>query len=128
MKRAGRYQILPAAGHARTLDSASAAKAGANYLVRGPPSAAGEGAGSVPPRGADRPGDRDEDGSIVWPSDRKVVELGSISLTTVAPDNEALRRILTFNAHLRHGSASGLRRSLVPFRSAVYALSVAHGR
>ena len=125
-KRAGRYQIIPAAGVAH-LDSAAAAKAGPNYLFEDLPKRLAK--GPVKYRlyvQLANPGDPTNDGSIVWPSDRKRVELGTISVTKVAPNNEELQRSLTFNPIY---VTSGIELSddpLVPLRSAVYALSVAH--
>ena len=106
---------------------ASAAKAGANYLFEDLPRRLAKG----PIRfrlvaQMANPGDQTSDGSIVWPSDRKVVELGTISLTTVAPDNEALQRTLTFNPIFLTAGIQLSDDPLVPLRSAVYALSVAH--
>ena len=126
VKRAGRYQILPAAGVA-TLDSAAAAKATPNYLFEDLPKRLAKG----PVRfrlvaQMANPGDQTKDGSIVWPADRKVVELGTISLTTVAPNNEELQRSLMFNPIYL---TTGIQLSddpMVALRSAVYALSVAH--
>ena len=56
------------------------------------------------------------------------MELGSLSLTTVAPDNEELQRKLTYNPIFL---TSGIELSddpMVPLVSAVCALSVAHRR
>jgi catalase len=123
-----RYQIVPQAGVA-TLDSASAAKAGADYL--------GEDIEQRLARGPvqfrlyaqlPNPGDPTNDGSMVWPDDRKRVELGTIRLTKVEPNQVELQRSLTFNPTFL---TSGIELSddpLVPLRSAVYALSVAHRR
>jgi catalase len=123
-KRVRRYQILPAAGIAH-LDSAAAAKAGANYLfeelrrriARGPIRY------TLAVQLAN-PGDPTNDGSVVWPDDRKRVTLGTISLTAIAPDNETLQRSLAFSPiyltdgiHLCDDPFPGL-------RAAVYALSV----
>jgi catalase len=125
-KQPVRYQIIPAAGVA-TLDSASAAKAGVNYLQ--------EEIQRRLPRGpaefrlyAQLPnaGDPTNDGSIVWPDDRKRVLLGTIRLTKVESNQEELQRSLAFNPTFL---TSGIELSddpLVPLRSAVYALSVAH--
>jgi catalase len=125
-KQPVRYQIVPAAGVAN-LDSASAAKAGANYLQE-----------EIRRRLAHRPvefrlyaqlpnpGDPTNDGSIVWADDRKRVQLGVIRLTKVEPSQDELQRSLTFNPTFL---TSGIELSddpLVPLRSAVYALSVAH--
>jgi catalase len=73
-------------------------------------------------------GDPTNDGSVVWPAARKRVELGTISIEKVAPDNEALQRSLAFNPIYL---TKGIEFSDDPFpalRSAVYALSVAHRR
>jgi catalase len=127
-KRTFRYQILPAAG-VGTLDSLKAAKAGPEYLFQDLKQRLARGPVRfrlVAQMAA--PGDNTKDGSIVWPADRKTVELGSLSLTTVAPDNEELQRKLTFNPIFL---TSGIQLSddpMVPLRSAVYALSVAHRR
>lgn len=72
------------------------------------------------------PGDQTSDGSIVWPADRKVVELGVISLTAVAPNNEELQRTLTYNPIFLTAGIQLSDDPLVALRSAVYALSVAH--
>ena len=123
-----RYQIVPAAGVVN-LDSATAAKAGANYLQE-----------DLRRRLAQRPvqfqlfaqlpnpGDPTNDGSVVWPADRKRVLLGTIRLTKVEPEQKELQRSLTFNPTFL---TSGIELSddpLVQLRSAVYALSVAHRR
>jgi catalase len=126
-KRAGRYQILPVAG-IHHLDS-TATKLSPNYLFdelyrridRGP----------IKYRlfvQLANPGDPTNDGSIVWPDDRKRVELGTISLTKIAPNSDELQRSLTFNPIFL---TDGIQLSDDPFpqlRSAVYALSVAHRR
>jgi catalase len=125
-KRAGRYQILPVAGVAH-LDSAAAARTSPAYLLddlrrrvaRGP----------VKYRllvQLANPGDPTNDGSIVWPSDRKRVELGTIAVTKVAPDNEALQRSLRFNPIFLTDGIQLSDDPLIALRSAVYALSVAH--
>lgn len=127
-KRAGRYQILPVAG-IHHLDSLAATKVSPNYLfedltrriARGP----------IKYRllvQLANPGDPTNDGSIVWPDDRKRVELGTISLTKVAPNNEGLQRSLMLNPIFLTDGIQLSDDPLVPLRSAVYALSVAHRR
>ena len=127
-KRAGRYQILPVAG-IHHLDSTAATKLSPNYLfedltrriARGP----------IKYRlmiQLASPGDQTDDGSIVWPDDRKRVELGTISLTKIAPKNEELQRSLTFNPIYLTDGIQLSDDPFVPLRSAVYALSVAHRR
>ena len=126
VKRAGRYQIIPVAGVAH-LDSAAAAKAGPNYLfddlrrriARAP----------IAYRlfvQLANPGDPTNDGSIVWPDDRKRIGLGTITLTAIAPDNAALQRSLTFNPIYLTDGIQLSDDPLPQLRSAVYALSVQH--
>jgi catalase len=125
-KRAGRYQIIPVAGVAH-LDSAAAAKAAPNYLFDDVPKRLAK--GPINYRlyvQLANPGDPTNDGSMVWPATRKRVELGTISVTTVAPDNEALQRSLAFNPIYLTQGIELSNDPLVPLRSAVYALSVAH--
>ena len=125
-KQPVRYQIVPAAGVAN-LDSASAAKAGANYLQE-----------EIQRRLArspvefrlyaqlPNPGDPTNDGSIVWADDRKRVQLGVIRLTKVEPNQDELQRSLTFNPIFVTNGIELSDDPLVQLRSAVYALSVAH--
>lgn len=127
-KQPVRYQIIPVAGVA-TLDSASAAKADVNYLQE-----------EIQHRLARGPaefrlyaqlanaGDPTNDGSIVWPDDRKRVLLGTFRLTKVEPNQEELQRSLAFNPTFLTGGIELSDDALVPLRSAVYALSVAHRR
>ena len=127
-KRAGRYQIIPVAGLA-TLDSAAAAKAGPNYLFDDLPRRLARGA--VQFRlyvQLANPGDQTNDASIVWPDDRRRVELGTISLTTVAANNAELQRSLTYNPIYLTPGIELSDDPLVPLRSAAYALSVQHRR
>jgi catalase len=125
-KQPVRYQIVPVAGVAN-LDSASAAKAGGNYL--------GEELGKRLARGPaefrlyaqlPNPGDPTNDGSIVWPDDRKRVLLGTIRLTKVEPNQEELQRSLAFNPTFLTRGIELSDDPLPSVRSAVYALSVAH--
>jgi catalase len=125
-KQVFRYQIVPVAGVV-TLDSAAAAKAGENYLIDEIQKRIAAGPvqfklyAQLP-----NPGDPTNDGSMVWPDDRKRVQLGTLRLTKVEPNQEELQRSLTFNPTFL---VSGIELSddpLVPLRSAVYALSVAH--
>jgi catalase len=125
-KKAGRYQILPVAG-IHQLSPAAAAKLSPNYLfdeltrriARGP----------IKYRlfvQLANPGDQTNDGSIVWPDDRKKVELGTISLNQIAPNNEELQRSLAFNPIFITDGIQLSDDPFVPLRSSVYALSVAH--
>jgi catalase len=125
-RRAGRYQILPVAG-IHTLKPAAATKLSPNYLfddlhrriARGP----------IKYRlyaQLANPGDPTNDGSMVWPDDRKRVQLGTLSLTAIAPDNDALQRSLKLNPIFLTDGIQLSDDPFVPLRSAVYALSVQH--
>jgi catalase len=125
-KHAGRYQIIPVAGVVH-LDSAAAAKVSPNYLFEDLPKRLAK--GPVKYRlyvQLANPGDQTNDGSIVWPANRKRVLLGTISVTTVAPNNEELQRSLAFNPIYLTKGIELSDDPLPVLRSAVYALSVAH--
>jgi len=125
-KHAGRYQIIPVAGVVH-LDSVAAAKASPNYLFEDLPKRLAK--GPVKYRlyvQLANPGDQTKDGSMVWPANRKRVLLGTISVTTVAPNNQELQRSLTLNPIYLTKGIELSDDPLVPLRSAVYALSVAH--
>ena len=126
MKQAGRYRLVPVGGP-QYLDSAAAAKVSANYLED-----------EITHRLAKapikirvilqlpNPGDPTSDASIVWPDDRKLVELGVVTLTTIAPDNAEVQRKLAFNPIYLTDGIQLSDDPLPAIRSAVYALSVQH--
>jgi catalase len=125
-KRAGRYQILPVAG-IQHLDSTVATRKSPNYLFDDLSRRIAK--GPIKYRlmvQLANPGDPTNDGSAVWPDDRKRVELGTISLTALAPNNEELQRSLAFNPIYLTDGIQLSDDPFVPLRSAVYALSVAH--
>ena len=92
-----RYQILPVAGE-HALSKEDTAKAQPNYLMD-----------ELPVRIAKSPvkfrllaqlaqeGDAINDATVAWPADRKVVELGTISLTATAKDQVKVQKALLFN-------------------------------
>lgn len=127
-KQAGRYRVVPVGG-TKYLDDAAAAKTPPNYLFDELPRRLAKGPIKLRVQvQLANPGDPTNDATKVWPDDRKVVELGVVTLTTVAPDNAALQKKLAFNPIYL---ADGIQLSddpLVPLRSAVYALSVARRR
>lgn len=125
-KRAFRYQIIPEAG-LKTLGAAQLAKEGSDYLFDDMTTRlkAGPVKFKIVAQMAN-PTDQTKDGSMVWPADRKIVELGTLSLTTVAPDNATLQVNTAFNPIFLTEGIELSDDPLVPLRSAVYALSVAH--
>src|SRR5579862_244923 len=124
-KHAGRTRIVPVDGD-KWLDDAAAAKTPPNYLIDQFPK-------RLPFKmkvmvQLANPGDPTNDGSVVWPDDRKLVELGVITITTVAPNNAALEKSLAFNPIYLCDGITLSDDPLPVIRSAVYALSVAHRR
>jgi catalase len=109
------------------LDSVAAAKATPTYLFDDLPKQLAKGPVKYQPFvQLANPGDQTKEGSMVWPSDRKRVLLGTISVTTIAPENDELQRSLAFNPIYLTKGIELSDDPLVPLRSAVYALSVAH--
>jgi catalase len=127
-RRPIRYQILPVAG-IHNLTAAEVKKAGPNYLSDDLKQRLAKGPVQFKlVAQLANPGDQTKDGSMVWPDDRKTVELGTLSLTTIAPNNEELSRSLAFSPLIL---TSGIQLSddpLPALRASVYALSVAHRR
>lgn len=125
-KRAGRYQILPVAG-IRHLPAAGGAKLSPNYMFQDVTRRIAK--GPIKYRllvQLANPGDPTNDGSIVWPDDRKKVELGTLSLTTIAPKNEELQRSLAFSPIFLTDGIQLADDPFIALRAAVYALSAQH--
>jgi catalase len=125
VKQAGRTRIVPVDGE-KFLDDAAAAKTAPNYLIDEMPK-------RLPFKmkvlvQLANPGDQTKDGSAIWPDDRKLVEMGIITITAVAPNNAELQRKLAFNPIYLCDGIQLSDDPLPVIRSAVYALSVAHRR
>lgn len=125
VKKAGRYKILPAAGQ-QTLSDADAKTKSANYLFD-------ELKARLSREPIEfriivqlaNPGDPTNDPSLVWPDDRKVVEVGTIRISSVASDSDAAQKTLVF---FPTNLTDGIELSDDPFpslRTSVYALSYA---
>lgn len=127
-KHVGRYQIIPVAGVVK-LDSATATKQKPNYMFDDLRTAIAKGPVKYTLYAQmANSGDPTNDGSIVWPSDRKRVELGTISVTKVAANSDSLQKALAFSPIILTNGITLSDDSLPIIRSAVYALSVAHRR
>jgi len=127
-KQVGRYQIVPVGG-GQYLDEVTAKGKTPNFLSE-----------ELPVRLATAPfkfrlllqlhnrDDQTNDGSVVWPDDRRKLELGIITITSVVPDSAAAERGLAFDpTHL----IDGIELSddpLPALRSRVYKYSVAGRR
>ena len=71
-------------------------------------------------------GDSTRDPSIIWPDDRKTVDLGTISVTSIVPDSDSAEKALAFDPT---DLTDGIELSDDPFpslRSRVYALASAY--
>lgn len=128
MARAGRYQIVPEEAP-RFLDAAEAKSKSPDFLREDLTARLAKVPVRFPLRlqlaGA---GDRTDDPSEVWPDDRKVVELGVITLTSVAADSAGEERKLAFDpARLTDGIELS-DDPLPKLRSLVYAISAAPRR
>jgi len=125
-KQAGRYQIIPVAGVVK-LDSATAARQKPDYMFDDLKAAVARGPVKYTLYAQlANPGDQTNDGSVVWPSDRKRVKLGTISVTRIAPNNEELQKSLAFSPIILTNGITLSDDPLPLLRNAVYALSVAH--
>jgi len=95
--RFARYQIVPAAGE-HTLDDAASKAASVNYLMEELPARLAR--GPVKFRllaQLAKPGDSTNDPTSVWPNDRPRIDLGTLTLTRVAPDQAAAQRAIMFS-------------------------------
>lgn len=120
-----RYRFVPVTGEA-ILTADELAKVGPNYL--------GE---ELPKRLANRPitykwvaqiaeaGDVIEDPSVAWPETRRLIELGTIRITGMAPNGAALDRATMFNPlNVPDGIAAA--DPMLTIRKAAYPISFEH--
>jgi catalase len=123
VKKFGRYRIVPEAGVEHLDDAATAAKS-PDYLfeeIKARISAGPVGYKILVQVAND--GDVVDDATIHWPEDRKVVELGTVTLTAPVADNDAEQKQIIFDPIPR---LEGIRPSedpLLELRAAVYLVS-----
>jgi catalase len=97
VSRFARYQIVPLAGE-HALSEAEAAKADPNYLMDELPQRIAKGAVKFRLLAQlAKEGDTITDGTAVWPADRELVELGTLSLTSVVKDQVSAQKGIMFN-------------------------------
>ena len=96
VKRAGRYQFLPVDGRRDLSDDDAKAM---------PPNFLSDELGARLAKGPLKfrllvqlanPGDKTNDASLVWPDDRRTVEIGTISIATIVADSNAAEKALVF--------------------------------
>jgi len=125
VKQAGRYKFLPVAG-LQNLSEAEAKTKSPNFLVEELKTRLAK--GPVQYRmivQLPNPGDPTHDPSLVWPEDRKTVDIGVLSITSVVPDSDTVQKTLVF---FPTNLTDGIELSDDPFpalRTSVYALSFA---
>jgi catalase len=128
VKQAGRYQILPVAGQ-HDLGDAEAKTKSANFLAEELKTRLK--AGPIKFRlvvQLPNSGDPTNDPSLVWPDDRRTIDVGTVSITSVVADSDAAQRAL---AVAPTNLTDGIELSddpLPALRTSVYALSVARRR
>jgi catalase len=97
VSRYARYQIIPVAGE-HALSDAEAQQAGPNYLMDELPERISRG-----PVGfrlfaqVANEGDPVDDATAVWPDDRKLILLGTISLTRMVKDQASAQKAIMFS-------------------------------
>jgi catalase len=72
------------------------------------------------------PGDPTNDASLVWPEDRRTIELGTISITSAVADSDAAQKALVFFPTTLTDGIELSDDPLPSIRTSVYALSFAH--
>jgi catalase len=128
VKQAGRYKILPVAGQQNLSDTEAKAKA-ADFLVQDLKTRLA--AGPVTFRlvvQLPNVGDPTKDSSVVWPDNRKTIDVGTISVTSVVSDSTAAEKALAYDPVNLPDGIELSDDPLPALRSEVYALSVAHRR
>jgi catalase len=126
VKQPGRYKIIPFAGR-HDLSEAEAKDKSTNFLFD-----------DLKTQLAAEPikfhlivqlpnsGDATNDPSLVWPEDRKTVDVGTISIVSVVADSAAAEKALAFDPMNLTDGIEESDDALPALRSSVYALSVAH--
>jgi catalase len=123
VSRFGRYRIVPEAGVEHLSDDA-AQKKDANFLfdeleqrvMKGP-------IGFRILVQLANEGDVVDDATIHWPEDRELVELGSFTLTGIAPENEPQQKQIIFDPIPRVDGIEPSGDPLLELRAAIYLLS-----
>ena len=121
--RYGRYRIIPDGGN-DPLDAATAAEKGPNYLFDEITEriAAGPVKFTIAAQLAND-GDIADDATVQWPEDRTVLELGTVELTAIVPENAHEQQIIIFDPIPRLDGISPSEDPLLELRAAVYLIS-----
>jgi catalase len=126
VSRFARYQIVPVAGE-QHLSEADAAKAAPNYLIDELPQRIAQGAVKFRLLAQlAKEGDTITDGTVVWPADRELVELGTLSLTSTVKDQASAQKGIMFNPLALQAGIEPSADPVLLARPPAYAVSYAH--
>lgn len=126
VSRFARYQIVPVAGE-QHLSEADAAKAAPNYLIDELPQRIAQGAVKFRLLAQlAKEGDTITDGTVVWPADRELVELGTLSLTSTVKDQVSAQKGIMFNPLALQAGIEPSADPVLLARPPAYAVSYAH--
>jgi len=121
--RHGRYRIIPDGGN-DPLDAATAAAKAPNYLFDeiSERIAAGPVRFTIAAQLANE-GDTVDDATVHWPEDRSMLDLGTVELTALVPDNAREQQIIIFDPIPRLDGISPSEDPLLELRAAIYLIS-----
>jgi catalase len=125
-KQAGRYQILPVAGLHYVSDADAKSKSPNFLMDEVRTHLAKEPIKFRLVIQLPNPGDPTNDASVVWPDDRKTVELGTITVTSVDPNSDVVEKQLAFDPTVLTDGIEMSDDVLPALRSSVYLLSRIH--
>ena len=127
-RQTGRYQIVPVGGPQYLDDTAAKAKPHSFLSAELGPRLAQAPAKFRLLLQLAAPGDQTNDGSVVWPDDRRKIELGIITIASVVPDSAAAEQELAFDPTRLVDGIELSDDPLPALRSRVYIYSVAGRR
>lgn len=123
-QRYGRYRITPLAGD-KALSETEASAAAPNYLSEELKSRLAQGPAKfrIAVQLAEK-GDVIDDATVVWPDSRPQIELGVLTLKSVADDSAAVEKKLAFNPLILTDGIAPSNDPILMARPAAYAISV----
>jgi catalase len=126
VKQVGRYQILPVAGRHYISDAEGKTKTPSFLIEELKARLAQEPVKFRLLLQLPSPGDATNDASIVWPDDRRTIDMGTLTITTVDPNSNAAEKALAFDPTRLTDGIELSDDPLPALRSRVYRLSRIH--